>query len=137
MVRAVSPTAQYLVETTVTLVAVVAVSVVVLYAARRLGLGTSTGQGPLALVARLPLDQRRAIYLIRAGDQLLVVGGGEGGLVKLGDLPADALPPATQAPKPASFREILALAGRKESPVDDPRSDDPQRENRAEREGSS
>jgi flagellar protein FliO/FliZ len=125
MVRAVSPTAQYLVETTVTLVAVVAVSVVVLYAARRLGVGTSPTDGPLALVARLPLDQRRAIYLIRAGKQLLVVGGGEGGLVKLGDLPADAVPAveSAKAPKPASFREILALLGNKDKQADEDRAD--------------
>lgn len=100
---ALSPTAQYLVETLVTLVAVVAVSVVVLWAARKLGVGTA--QGPLALVGRLPLDQKRAIYLVRVGKQVLVVGGSEGGLVKLGELTPEELPAPAAAP---TFREVLA-----------------------------
>jgi flagellar protein FliO/FliZ len=99
----VSPTAQYLVETVVTLVAVVAVSVVVLWAARRLGVGAP--QGPLALLGRLPLDQKRAVYLVRVGSQVLVVGGSEGGLVKLGELAPEEVPSPTQPP---SFREVLA-----------------------------
>ena len=106
-----SPTAHYLVETLVTLVAVVAVSVLVLWAARRLGVGAP--QGPLALVGRLPLDQKRAIYLVRVGTQVLVVGASEGGLVKLGELPQDQVP--EPAPTP-TFREVLArVQGRKGS----------------------
>lgn len=97
-----SPTAQYLVETGVTLVAVVAVSVAVLWLARRLGVGAPSG--PLALLGRLPLDQKRAIYLVRVGAQVLVIGGGEGGLVKLGELAAEDAP---LAPRPRTFREVL------------------------------
>lgn len=113
---ALSPTAQYLVETLVTLVAVVAVSVFVLWTARRLGVGAP--QGPLALVGRLPLDQKRAIYLVRVGEQVLVVGASEGGLVKLGELSRDEVP---EPAPPPTFREVLARVrgGAKDDARDD------------------
>ena len=97
-----SPTARYLIETLVTLVAVVGVSVLVLFFARRLGVGVA--EGPLALLGRLPLDPKRAIYLVRVGKQVLVVGGSEGGLVKLGEMPLDEVP---RIEPPRSFREML------------------------------
>lgn len=53
-------------------------------ASRRIGLGAASG--PLELVGRLPLDARRAIYLVRVGPQVLVVGASDGGLVKLSEL---------------------------------------------------
>ncbi len=107
-------------ETLITLVAVVAVAVVVLWAARRLGVGAV--QGPLALVGRLPLDQKRAIYLVRVGGQILVVGASEGGLVKLGEISPDEIPAPAPAP---TFREVLARAqGRSEAPPP-PRKHDP------------
>lgn len=93
----------YLVETLVTLVAVLAVAIVVLTAARRLGVGAP--QGPLELVGRLPLDARRVIYLVRVGPQVLVVGASEAGLVKLSEVAGLEFPPS--APHP-SFGEMLA-----------------------------
>ncbi len=42
-------------------------------------------RGVLELVARLPLEGRRAIYLVRAGRRVLVVGGSESGLTQLAD----------------------------------------------------
>lgn len=47
--------------------------------------------GPLELVARLHLEGRRVVYLVRAGSRYLVVGGSEAGLTRLGDLEASAL----------------------------------------------
>ena len=58
-----SPLAHYVLETLVTLLAIVALSVLVLLGARRAGMGRSAG--PLELVGRLPLDGRRAVYLVR------------------------------------------------------------------------
>ncbi len=99
-----SPTASYLVETFVTLLVVCVLAFVVLYGARRLGVGRA--RGPISLVGQLPLDARRAIYLVRVGEQVIVVGVGEGGFTKLAELPATELPKVDPAPAP--FADILA-----------------------------
>src|SRR5262245_20984295 len=80
------PTASYLVQTFATLVVVCALALVVLYGARRLGLGRA--RGPVELVGHLPLEARRAIYLVRVGPHLIVVGASEAGFTKLGELAA-------------------------------------------------
>jgi flagellar biogenesis protein FliO len=79
----VSPVLSYVVQTVVTLAGVVALAVVLLYGARRAGMGRPSG--PLEIVGRLPLDGRRAVYLIRVGATIYVVGASESGLVKLGE----------------------------------------------------
>ena len=108
-----SPTASYLLETLVTLLAVLAVAVGVIVAARKLGVGAP--QGPLELVGRLPLDARRVVYLVRVGPQVLVVGASEAGLVKLGEAASSDFP-APAAPAPRSFAAALATAtGRRDT----------------------
>jgi flagellar biogenesis protein FliO len=97
--------AGYLLETFITLVFVCGLAFVVLYGARRLGVGRASGS--IRLVGQLPLDARRAIYLVRIGESVLVVGASEGGLTKLGELPASELPKETE-PKPVRFADILA-----------------------------
>ncbi|HSQ65843.1 MAG TPA: flagellar biosynthetic protein FliO [Polyangiaceae bacterium] len=97
--------ASYLLETFVTLAVVCVLAFAVLYGARRVGLGRATGS--IRLVGQLPLDGRRAIYLVRIGGSVLVVGASEGGLTKLGELPAAELPPE-QEPKPLRFADVLA-----------------------------
>jgi flagellar protein FliO/FliZ len=110
-----SPLASYIVETFVTLVAVVAIAVAVLYGARRLGVGRPAG--PLELVGRLPLDARRTIYLVRVADQVLVVGASEGGLTKLGEVPPSAVAALGAPPATPSFASVLArLRGREQAP---------------------
>jgi flagellar biogenesis protein FliO len=99
-----SPLTGYLVETLVTLVAVVLLAVLVLWGGRRLGLGRATGG--LELLGKLPLDPRRAVYLVRIGKLVYVVGASEGGLVRLGELPADEVPIAP--PDEVGFRAVLA-----------------------------
>lgn len=108
-----SPTASYLVETLVTLVAVLAVAVLVLAGARRLGVGAP--QGPLELVGRLPLDARRVIYLVKVGPQVLVVGASEAGLVKLSEVSGLELPPPRPPP---SFADLLARKRGAEAPAE-------------------
>ena len=103
-----SSTAGYLVETFVTLLAVVAVAVAVLVSAKRLGLGAPSG--PIELVGRLPLDARRAVYLVRVGTQVLVLGSSEAGITKLGELPHADLPPAPRR-EPATFADVLKRLG--------------------------
>jgi flagellar biogenesis protein FliO len=110
------PTASYLVETFVTLLVVCALAFVVLYGARRLGIGRA--RGPIALVGQLPLDARRAIYLVRVGEapraQVIVVGVGEGGFTKLGEIPGADLPEGEATRAGAPFADVLArvLGGR-------------------------
>jgi flagellar protein FliO/FliZ len=101
----VSSYAGYLVETFVTLVAVCAIAFVILWGARRLGIGRPSG--PIELRGHLPLDARRSIYLVKVGDQVFVVGVGEGGFTKLGEIPAAELPKAETATG-APFADVLA-----------------------------
>lgn len=98
------PYASYIVQTIVTLLAVCAIAFVVLYGARRLGIGRP--RGPVELVGLLPLDARRAIYLVKVAGQVIVVGASEAGFTKLGELAADALPPEVE-PARADFGDVL------------------------------
>lgn len=99
------PTASYLVETFVTLVVVCGLAFVVLYGARRLGVGRP--RGPIEIVGQLPLEARRSIYLVRIGGQVLVVGASEAGFTKLGEIGVNDLPPAEARPE-APFADVLA-----------------------------
>jgi len=95
----------YVIETFVTLLAVCALAVLVLWGARRAGIGRASG--PIELLGHLPLEARRAIYLVKVGDQVFVVGVGEGGFTKLGEIPAGALP-AVGPQGGAPFGDVLA-----------------------------
>ncbi|MBX3209197.1 MAG: flagellar biosynthetic protein FliO [Labilithrix sp.] len=97
--------AGYIVQTVVTLLAVCALAFVVLYGARRLGIGRP--RGPIELVGLLPLDARRAIYLVKVAGRVIVVGASEAGFTKLGDLSASEMPPE-EAIETAGFSDVLA-----------------------------
>lgn len=101
-----SPLGRYLVETLVMLVGVAGLAVLLLVAGRRLGVGRPSG--PLSLVGRLPLDGRRAVYLVRVGETVYVLGASESGLSKLGEIPKDGLelPKGDAVGKP--FEAVLA-----------------------------
>jgi flagellar biogenesis protein FliO len=103
----VSSYAAYLVETFITLACVCALAFVVLWGARRVGLGRPSG--PIELRGQLPLDARRSIYLVKVGELVFVVGVGEAGFTKLGEVRADELPAVVAAPGNA-FAEVLARA---------------------------
>jgi flagellar biogenesis protein FliO len=103
----------YLIETLVTLFAVCVIAVLVLWGARRVGVGRSSG--PIELHGHLPLDGRRAIYLVRVGAQVFIVGVGEGGFTKLGELPASELPAPTTT-RGTPFADVLARVLAKRSP---------------------
>lgn len=101
-----SPVAKYVVETLVTLLGVIALAVIVLYAARRVGVGRPGG--PLELVGRLPLDGRRAVYLVRVAQRVYVLGASEAGLSKLGELEEGAIDlSAIDVPR-RPFTDVLA-----------------------------
>jgi flagellar protein FliO/FliZ len=101
-----SPLATYLVETLITLMAVVALAVLVLYGGRKLGLGRPVG--PLELVGRLPIDARRAVYLVRVGELVYILGASEAGLTRLGEVDAESLALATPDKDAAPFAQILS-----------------------------
>jgi flagellar biogenesis protein FliO len=97
----------YIVETFVTLAAVCALAVVFLWIARRLGVGRATG--PIELCGHLPLDARRAIYLVRVGGpggQMFIVGVGERGFTRLGEMPANQIDLTTGPAEP--FGDVLS-----------------------------
>ncbi len=125
MVRGVGPYASYIVQTLVTLLAVCAIAFVVLYGARRLGIGRP--RGPIELVGLLPLEARRSIYLVKVADQVIVVGASEAGFTKLGEIAASEIP--GEAPQATmSFADVFARVLRRE------RSDRARDEARDERE---
>jgi flagellar protein FliO/FliZ len=96
--------AAYLVETFVTLLAVIAVAVLVLYGARRLGLGRV--HGPMHVIGRLPLDARRSVYLVRVANQVLVLGVSEAGITRLGEVDPETIQNEPAA-EPARFADVL------------------------------
>ena len=96
--------AGYIVQTVVTLLAVCALAFVVLYGARRLGVGRP--RGPIELVGLLPLDARRSIYLVKVAGQVIVVGASEAGFTKLGELPAGEVPAEVKG-ESAAFSDVL------------------------------
>lgn len=102
-----SPYASYLLETLATLLVVCAMAALLLYGARKLGVGRASGS--LELLGRLPLDARRSIVLVKVGETVFVVGVGDGAMSKLGELPAASVPrEAVEEPK--TFATVLARA---------------------------
>jgi flagellar biogenesis protein FliO len=77
----------YLLQVTCILLVFGAIAALLVRLGRR---SPGRNSGPLELVARLPLEGRRVVYLVRAGERLLVVGGSDAGLTRLGELEASA-----------------------------------------------
>jgi flagellar biogenesis protein FliO len=119
-----TPLTRYVIETIVTLLAIVALSIVLLSALRRAGIGKATG--PLELVARLPLDGRRAVYLVRVGATVYVVGASDNAIQKLGELPQGSLPP-DPLPEQQSFADVLKRAVGLRGRAKTERADEPAR----------
>jgi len=88
------------------LTGVAVLAVLLLSVGRRLGIGRPSG--PLELVGRLPLDGRRAVYLVRVGETVYVVGASENGLSKLGELAKDSVELPKAEPVDPAFRAVLA-----------------------------
>lgn len=124
-----TPLGRYVVETLIMLVGVAALAILLLTLGRRFGIGRPSG--PLQLVGRLPLDGRRAVYLVRVGETVYVLGASEGGLQKLGELPKDglALPPGD--PVGPTFANVLSRVIRPADPAKPPeRTGEPLERNR-------
>jgi flagellar biogenesis protein FliO len=61
-------------------------------------------------VGRLPLDGRRAVYLVRVDKRVFVLGASEAGLSKLGEIDGDELSFTEAPPAPNAFRTVLEKA---------------------------
>jgi flagellar biosynthetic protein FliO len=74
--------------------------------------GVGTGMGPMRVVARLPLEPRRSVYLIEAAGRCFLVGAGEGPMSLLAEVDPKAVPlPPRPQPLLGStlrFGDILA-----------------------------
>ena len=95
---------------------------VLLSALRRVGVGKIGG--PLELVARLPLEGRRAVYLVRVGETVYVLAASENALQKLGEMPREALPREATA-EPRSFNDVLKRAIGLKAPAAEPEKREP------------
>ncbi len=100
-----SPLAAYFIQAMITVLVLVALAVLVVQGGKRFGIGRASG--PLELLGRLPLEARRAVYLVRVGKVVYVVGASEAGLCRLGELDADALPDAGSGSSGPTFAEVL------------------------------
>jgi flagellar biogenesis protein FliO len=84
---------------------------------RLMGLqGVSAGrQSLVTVVERVPLDQRRTLFVLKAADEYLLVGGGEAGLQLLSKLDTQAVeriradrPPANVVPLSPFLQKLLS-----------------------------
>ncbi|HEY3235863.1 MAG TPA: flagellar biosynthetic protein FliO [Polyangiaceae bacterium] len=110
-----SPLAHYVIQTLVTVAGITALAVLVLYGAGRIGIGRPTGS--LELVGRLPLEGRRAIYLVRVAETVYVLGSSEAGINKLGELSPSEVVGTAPARSTPGFSQVLERAlGRRRRP---------------------
>jgi flagellar protein FliO/FliZ len=86
---------------------------------RLMGLGPAAGRrGLVTVIERVPLDQKRSLYVVRAGDEVLLLGSSELNLSFLTKLDPKVLqalePSASGAPQMSPF--LQKLLGRKDAP---------------------
>lgn len=105
-----SPIGDYLALSLLVLMVIVGLAALFLVAARRAGLGPGRGLGSIELLARLPLEPRRSVYVVRVLDQVLIIGASEAGLAKLGELPESAAAALRVTEAPSSFAAVLEAA---------------------------
>jgi flagellar biogenesis protein FliO len=99
----------FLFETLLILVAICGAAWAILrFGVKRL-YSPSTASGPLRVLARLPLEPRRTVYIVEAAGKALLVGASESGpLTVLAELDERAVAQAlAAAPRQRSFLEIL------------------------------
>jgi flagellar biosynthetic protein FliO len=101
-----------LLQTLLALVAVCILAWVVLRWGARRGLGLGAGR-KIRVLERVMLDPRRALYLVKVGEKVLLIGGGDGAApAVLAEIDPATIPPDPEH-KPLAFRDVLAkLRGR-------------------------
>jgi flagellar biogenesis protein FliO len=105
-----------LVQAVLALAAVCLLAVAVLGFLGRRGVGVGRSAGPVRVVQRIALEQRRTLYLVRAGDRYLLIGVSEGGgpvlLTELDpEAVGDALPPPTEEEGVSGWLQRLKRRG--------------------------
>lgn len=88
-----------------------------------LGLPSGGRKGIVSVVERLPLDQKRMLYVVRAGDELLLLGGTDLGVTFLSKLDpklADALPQQGPTGPVVMSPFLQKLLGKKQAPPPPP-----------------
>ena len=109
----------YLAQTFVMLFVIILLAALVLWTAKKLGVGRPMGS--MKLMGRLPLDARRSVFLIQIGKRVLVVGSSEAGLTKLAELDATQVPPTSPDEPPTTFSSVLErLRTRAKAPTEAP-----------------
>jgi flagellar biosynthetic protein FliO len=98
-----------LVQLAFVLAAILALAYVVLrvIVPRVLGVNPA-GAGPIAVVARYPLEPRRNLYIVQVGTELFLIGTSENSIQFLTSLDAEKLGPQleTAAPRPRTGGEF-------------------------------
>lgn len=95
-----------LLQTLLALAAVCILAWIVLRWTSRRGLGLGSGKR-VKVLERVPLDGRRALYLVQIGDRVLLIGAGDSAApAVLAELDPDELPELPD--RPSSFGELLA-----------------------------
>ena len=102
-----SPEATYVLQSLGTVAVFGAAAWGAVWGLRRIGV--SGAGGPMQVIARQPLDGRRAIYLVRVGKRVLIVGAADGSLTRLGTTTVRSLEISPDAPpERKSFGDVLA-----------------------------
>ena len=67
--------------------------------------------GGVSVVARVPLEPRRALYVVEAGGRRLLIGSSEGGVSLVTELaPEERAVEGAAAARPRGFAELVAMA---------------------------
>jgi flagellar biogenesis protein FliO len=90
----------------------VAAFVVVRLLGRVLATGRARGAALLDVIARVPLEPRRALYVVEVADKTLLVGTSEMGLAVLSELDREVVR-ARAAQRPATFVDLVRAAWRR------------------------
>ena len=82
--------------------------------------GVGRTEGPVRVLARCPLEPRRAVYLLQAGGRCFLVGVGDGPMAMLAEIdPASVKSEINETATPSAgsrFAEVLARIRIREKP---------------------
>lgn len=99
-----------LLQTLLSLLAVCVTAWVVLRWVSQRTLGSANSRG-LEVIDRTMLDARRAVFLVRAGKRVFLLGGGDQSVTMLAEIDPSELPARTETSSPSkAFAELLTRA---------------------------
>lgn len=109
----------------VVLVAVcVAAFIIVRVAGRWLATGRVRGAQLMDVIARVPLEPRRSLYVVDVAGKTLLVGTSEMGLSVLSELDGEAVR-ARAVPRQSFGDLVMTAIAKRKTPAGEPGSDDP------------